>query len=238
MLIAVIGILASVLMPTVGRVSDCGRRGLDRSNARQLTQAALIYAVDHGGQLPGLTLNGEGEVQETATTTNIHAIAAALARYGGVNDAFIWISESDRHPEVNRETLRTVLQSGSPRILSPEFAASALSFQFVAGLNEDMPATTPVVFTRGLRRDGQWTPEVHASVYGSDGGHVALLGLNVEFYRNLGEKGGRLRALDGKSTANILETIDSNQRIFSFPATPTGAIDGMPGIGERAPKAK
>lgn len=229
-LIAVLGFLGAVLVPFINRSRSSHGRSVDASNLRQIGQASLIYANDNREQLPGLNLTQAGEIEEGATTPDIHAIAAALARGGGLNDASMWTFSHDRHPDVNRTGLTgVVLEHGSPRTLSPGFARSALSVQFVAGLNTEMKPTTPIAFTRGLQSDGRWAKDKHTSVYGSEGGYIVFLGGNVNFFRDLRDSGGQLTTSEGARTANILETIGSEHRIFSEPATPTGALDGMPG---------
>ncbi len=50
--IAIIGILASILVPTVAQVRESGRRAKCLSNLRQIAQANVMYATDHDGQLP------------------------------------------------------------------------------------------------------------------------------------------------------------------------------------------
>lgn len=175
-----------------------------------------------------------GEIDEESTTPNIPAIAAALARWGGLNDASLWTSRFDGHPGLNQGELTRVLEGDKPWTLSPVFANAVVSFQYVAGLNTTLPPTTPIAVTRGLQPDGQWANDPEMSVYGQDGGYIAFLDGNVVFFKDLGKKKEQLVGSNRKPTANILETIGSNQRIFSYPATPTGAVDGMPGIGSPA----
>ena len=45
-------VLAAIIIPTIGKVSDCGPRPRDSSNLRQIGQACMIYASDHNNQLP------------------------------------------------------------------------------------------------------------------------------------------------------------------------------------------
>ena len=45
------------------------------------------------------------------------------------------------------------------------------------------PATTPVLFTRGLTTAGTWSPT--SGVYKDTGGYVAFLGGNIAFYPRL-----------------------------------------------------
>ncbi|MEX2381661.1 MAG: prepilin-type N-terminal cleavage/methylation domain-containing protein [Opitutales bacterium] len=51
--IAIIGILASILIPTVAKVRDTARQSVCGSNIRQITLAMLMFANDNEGMLPG-----------------------------------------------------------------------------------------------------------------------------------------------------------------------------------------
>lgn len=176
-IIALIAILTVILIPAhSGPSAEMRRRAVDASKIRQLGQAALIYANDNRGQLPGLHLNQLGEIGDTNTTPNIHAIAAALAREGRLNDQSAWFSANDGHPDAGQPSdLLPIIEPGPPQTLSSGFAASVLSFQFIAGLDTRMPPATPIAFTRGLRPDGGWATDRRTSVYGSDGGHIVFL---------------------------------------------------------------
>jgi prepilin-type N-terminal cleavage/methylation domain-containing protein len=248
--IAIIGILASILIPTVGRVREAARRTVDASNIRQIGQASLIYANDNNERLPprgsgssqGLSGTGNtvGNLVANTQTPNIYAIAAALARSGGLNDASIWISSSDRHQTVDANNQTTIL-TGLPasRILTPTFASSGVSFAYIAGRSTSQPSTHPIAFTRGLNQaggDGKWVGTGNAGVYGSDGGHIVFLGGNVQFYKDVGataqtgiftNHSGRGDA--GQRTNAIMNTVSAAEAIYSQPGGPSGAPAGQAG---------
>lgn len=52
MIVAIIGVLAAILLPSLGRAREAGRRALCMSNLSQLGMALRIYADESGGQLP------------------------------------------------------------------------------------------------------------------------------------------------------------------------------------------
>lgn len=54
--IAIIAILASLLLPALGRARESAKKTLCSSNLRQLHQGAMLYATDNNNYLPG----GEG----------------------------------------------------------------------------------------------------------------------------------------------------------------------------------
>lgn len=64
--IAVVSILAAILIPTIGNVRRKAQSTKALSNIRQVGAAALLYANEHQGKIPGLgnddTTNGMGVV--------------------------------------------------------------------------------------------------------------------------------------------------------------------------------
>lgn len=210
--IAVIGILAAILIPVVGKVRENAQRASDLANIRSIGQASLVYAQEHNGSLPGTNIpaaagtTGFVPTGTTATTT-IYSYAAALALSGGLNNGAVWVSESDL---VGTQGLGEILDNAQPRSFNannPAFDGAVLSYQVFSGLRTAMGSNTPVVWTRGLAAaSGNWDPDRQNSVYGSDGGHVFFLGGHVQFFDNLGtdDANGRLVAANGARTRQIL----------------------------------
>ncbi|MEX2381501.1 MAG: type II secretion system protein, partial [Opitutales bacterium] len=238
--IAIIGILASILIPTVGRVREAARRTVDASNIRQIGQASLIYANDNRERLPprgpnqGLsgTGNTAGQLQ-AAVTPSTHAIAAALARSGGLNDASIWISSSDKTPNIETGLTTILTGAGTAKTIDTDFANSPLSFAYIAGRTTSMPSSAPIAFTRGLASSGsptaKWMNNSTISVYGEDGGHIVFLGGNVQFYKDVGTAGPNgtgiftyhsAHASAGDRTNNITHTWGSSEAGYSKPGIP------------------
>jgi hypothetical protein len=50
----------------------------------------------------------------------------------------------------------------------------------VGGVKMSDPATTPVIYTRGLQTNGLWSET--SGVYKATGGYIAFLGGNIAFY--------------------------------------------------------
>lgn len=50
--IAIIGILAAIIIPTVGAVREKAQRAVDGNNLREIIKAAQIYAGDNNDRLP------------------------------------------------------------------------------------------------------------------------------------------------------------------------------------------
>ncbi len=225
-----LALLLAILMTTVSKVRNgSSRRTIDSSNIRQIGQAALIYANEHEGRLPATNLGPDGKPADDERTT-VHRFAAALARDAGLNDVTIYLSGLDTHPEVRLDHFRdaspaVILRDGEESEINPAFLESGISFQLIGGLNVDLPSTTPIAFTRGLREDGHWDRE--NGVYGSQGGHLVFLGGNVRWTRDLTSE-FQLAALSGEPTENILETLTPDHAVYGHPTPPIP--DGTRGI--------
>lgn len=213
--LAIIAILAAILVPVVGRVRENAQRTVDLANLRSLGQAALLYAGEHNGSLPPnnlpATAGATGFVPTgTTVTTTLYSYAAALSLYGQTNNGALWVSPSDL---VGTPALGPILNNASPRDFAagaPAFNGANLSFQAFAGLKTSMGSNVPVLWTRGLvAANGTWDSDKQNSVYGNDGGHVFLLGGNVQFYQSLGpdDASGLLVAVNGARTRQILNTV-------------------------------
>lgn len=249
--LVVVGTLAAMLVPAHDRIRESAAMTADANKIREIGEASLIFAGDHGGRLPprggsgSEGLSGLGNTvgmlgSANTTTPSIHSIAAALARYGGLNDATAWISSRDRHPAVHSRGQSTVLTGPlSNQVLTPNFAASGVSYAYIAGRTLDQPATMPVAFTRGLPTvggDGRWVALANHGVYGADGGYIVYLNGNVNFYRHTGETAATgiftFRQGDpsaGQRTNAILRTANSSEASYSNPAGPSGSPLGTVG---------
>ena len=229
--IAIIGILATILVPVVGKIRENARRTVDASNLRQIVQASLTYASDNNEALPPRNLDptpGANFARPTgaaALTTTVHLYAAALAQYGGLPDAGLWVSQSDDGAAAN-PAVSTVLNA-TRSDFGPNFANAVLSYQVVAGLKAKAGTNVPVVVTRGIQAAAPfgWFASP-TGTYGTDGGHIGFLGGQVAFYRSVSGTTQLLRANGanaGQSTQNILEAIPTTATLLAV----AGA--GVPG---------
>lgn len=208
--IAIIGILAAIIIPTVGKVRETARRSVDSSNLRQVGQASLIYASDNKDQLPSSTSGfSASNYVHTGATGSLKQVAGGLAFSGGLNDGTVWIAGTDQSIVATNSSVGTVLNS-TRSALDTNFGNASLSFFYHAGLRADDPSTTPVAFTRGLGDTGStWgasssTYTTTAGAYGSDGGHIVFVGGNVAFYRNT--QSAFISAATGAQTNDLTNT--------------------------------
>lgn len=77
--IAIIGILAAIIIPTVGKVRNSARAAQCVSNLRQINNAIHLYAQDNRERLPGPLWGGQIPRYNPATTTG--QLSKLLAGY-------------------------------------------------------------------------------------------------------------------------------------------------------------
>jgi prepilin-type N-terminal cleavage/methylation domain-containing protein len=235
--IAIIGILAAIIIPTVGKVRETAAKAVSSSNLRQIGQASLIYATDNKDALPKWTVvaNGAtfGQASTTATGESVDGFAAALSVGGGLNDATIWVISNDKTATANVSGASTVnTPAGANKDFTTGFSALTLGFGVVLGLTTTDSSTTPVAYTRGILTNGaSWDPTVGA--YGTDGGHIVFVGGNVQYYRNLGTSAttGELVDSAGAKTNLIRATIKATATAKKFVEDGPGITGASGGTG-------
>ncbi|GAB5560837.1 MAG: hypothetical protein SynsKO_24840 [Synoicihabitans sp.] len=207
--VAILGILAAIIIPTVGKARETAERAVDASNLRELGKAALIYASANRDALP----NPQQANRNIAGTNERYwQWFGQLARYGGFDDPSLLVSKSDSAVDQNALPLLIIdpAVSSPPTIQNELTALGTTSFNVVAGLRLSDKPTVPLAFTRGLTTNGTWTEtassedDPNRGVYGDTGGHIVFLGGNVEFYTTI-EDG--LVSNTGRPTSNIRQAV-------------------------------
>jgi len=209
--IAIIGILAAIIIPTVAKVRETAQRAVDANNLREIGKAAMVFAAENNDRLPDpLSAAAQQNVQ---ASSNYFRWTGQLGRAGTLNDASLYFAKND--PLFDGVTPATVIDpdDATHGQVIAAFEAKTPSFEFVGGLKMSDPATTPIAFTRGLNAQGTWDDTRGA--YGSAGGHIVFLGGNVQYYQSIDN---RLVNTAGRPTNDIRETIPApaggNQRIY------------------------
>jgi prepilin-type N-terminal cleavage/methylation domain-containing protein len=235
--IAIIGILAAIFIPTIGSALDKAKRAVDAANLREIVKAASIYAQDNQDKLPDPT---------TIPTTTLNANPRALlwpgiiARNGILTDPKVYFSKLDPfYPTtlpisiINSNLAATAAKTS----LDSTFTAGGISpsYEFVGGLKTSDPATTPVAYTRGLQAtSGAWSPT--AGVYKDVGGYIGFLSGNVEFYANTSSPALFTSNNSGRKIANIQQGVPTTARFWGVPPTGTTILGGANGTAaQRGP---
>lgn len=214
--IAIIGILAAIVIPTVGKVRETARRAVDSSNLRQIGQAALIFAADNNDKLPGNKIISSGTSfgrnSSSGAQVTPSLFAAALAQGGGLSDGNLWVSAADKSPDssANNVNVATILNANKDGF-ADNFSDFVLAWGVVGGLKTGDGATKPIAFTRGLLAGGGTKWDETDGLYGEDGGYVVFLGGNISaFTKDFGANDttdGTLVNSNGNKTNSILKTI-------------------------------
>jgi prepilin-type N-terminal cleavage/methylation domain-containing protein/prepilin-type processing-associated H-X9-DG protein len=202
--IAIIGILAAILIPTVGRVMDNARKSTAANNLRQIGLAYLNYTTGTG-------------TPRTMNATDIYDWALKLAEKVDFNDASLYYLTDDplvlEQGEPYPQMVGQPGAGGGNWTLNATFNGFPISYVLVNRLSNRAPnTTTPLAWTRGLQADGTWRPleDANPGVYGSDGGHIVFLDGHVTFYEKLtGDDGSGLLVnfTTKQPTANVLEAL-------------------------------
>ena len=230
--IAIIGILAAIIIPTVGKVRETANRTVASSNLRQIGQASLIFASDNKDQLPKMVSTAAATFGTPVTTggaESVDGFAAALSVGGGLNDANIWVNTNDKGSGAVVTGASTVnTPTGASRDFSTGFTALSLSYGVVLGLTTGDSATTPIAFTRGILTPTTGTWDATAGVYGTDGGHIVFLGGNVQWFRSLGAAPATGELIDsaGAKTNVIKATIKASATTKKFVEEAPGGGSG------------
>jgi prepilin-type N-terminal cleavage/methylation domain-containing protein len=234
--IAIIGILAAIIIPTVGAVRDKAQRAVDGNNLREILKAAQVYAGDNQDNLPN---------PQTVPAATLNATQRAflwpgiLAKNNILTDPTFYFAKND--PQFNSAVpLQFIIAPSANRnALHTSFTnARSPSWEFVGGVKmSDLP-TSPVIYTRGLTTTGAWSAT--SGVYKDAGGYIAFLGGNVAFYPNISTAASSPlvsnipTSTSQNKPTNILQAVPYNvatpansSRIYGIP--PTSGAGGMIG---------
>jgi prepilin-type N-terminal cleavage/methylation domain-containing protein len=107
--IAIIGLLISILMPSLGKARDAARQIKDSANIRSVLQAMVLFAQGHGDEYPRPSLldrgnqtidvgNQPGVVKDN--TGNIFSIMV----YHGFAPVEVLVSSGEVNPRIQRDT--------------------------------------------------------------------------------------------------------------------------------------
>jgi prepilin-type N-terminal cleavage/methylation domain-containing protein/prepilin-type processing-associated H-X9-DG protein len=218
--IAIIGILAAILIPAVGKVREVANKSTSASNMRSI---AVSYATfsQSGGRTKVLNQN---RLTGAGFGATVQGVAQFLGDEVDLTDASLWRIGVDPIVIASEPNPPTVgFRDGSGTYTAnTQFASSPVSYDFVLGVGGNDPTTTtPLLWTRGLGTNGTWdntTPWQR-------GGHIAYLDGHVTFYNELDDQEeGLVNRTTGQLTANYTEALSSL-------ATVLAAEDSNPGGG-------
>lgn len=229
--IAIIGILAALIFPTVGKVRETAQRTVDANHLREIVKAAVIYAADNNDRLPDPAALLAQNPAPVTGGSGPFLWAGILAQRGILTDPTFYFARND--PQFNGTYPAAIVSPANRSVLDPDFVTNrVLSYELVGGLRMGDAPSTPVAFTRGLLANGTWSAENGA--YRDVGGHIAFLGGNVQFFPNLTEAANQLTLNNGRKGVSLLQALPYhpgttlNPRVYATPPAGLGTLAGTP----------
>ena len=169
--IAVIGILAAILIPTIGAVQKTAQQTQSSSNLKQIATAYQTYSTS-GSRAKSIS--------STAATT-IYEWAGVLAKTVGLNDPSLYlINFADDVANLAEIPIAIVDAAGT--VINSDAATFPVSYSAATSISLSSPATTtPLIWTKELAASGEWP--VTGSPWNANEGHVAYLDTHVELFK-------------------------------------------------------
>jgi prepilin-type N-terminal cleavage/methylation domain-containing protein len=231
--IAIIGILIAIVVPTVGSMQKRAQRAVDGTNLREILKAAQVYASDNQDKFPDPQAINNTLLASTQLAWKWPGI---LAKNRILENSEFYFSKVDPATAQNVQPIAFIITPSAQRNqLHPSFTNNrSPSWEFIGGGRTSDHPMTPVIYTRGLMSNGTWSPT--SGVYGTTGGYIAFNGGAVTFYPNLGTAQTSPLISNNPSSTSINHPIDIRQSIplnGTAVSAASGRIYGIPpqGIG-------
>ncbi|MDR1282009.1 MAG: prepilin-type N-terminal cleavage/methylation domain-containing protein, partial [Opitutaceae bacterium] len=155
--IAIIGILAAIIIPTVGKVRQTAKRATCASNQRQLLTAATLYANDNKGKFPR-PYDIAGGIVNHATARGIIQLLDPYVRGQEVVFSKEPYAGAERHIYYCSDAARSRTDSGNN--------ANIYEYQFTRTDGEPF-LNTGYFWLNGTGNGGSWKPEDQTLTNGS-----------------------------------------------------------------------
>ncbi len=194
--IAIIGVLASLIMPNITSVITRGDQVKAKNNGRSIAQAWMNYT--------------RAGTRNIVAGNDIYEWAAVLAEKADLNEPSIWILDFDL-PVMDKRAMGAPMpvsvanKTGNNWQINPEFKAYPLSWEVANRADPNGPTGTPLVWSRGLKPSGDW--DLETGVFKDSGGVIAFNDAHVEFYPSLRDENTR---------QGILKTYGETQRTYNI----------------------
>ncbi len=204
--IAIIGVLASLIYPALSQAIGAGSKMKSMNNASNIAKTWLSYVKT-------------GTRTRIVVGKDIYSWAAVLAEKQDLNDPNIWILDFDL-PVVEKMSEGIAMpvsvsnRFGNVWKINPEFKAFPISWEVANRTDPNAPSRTPLVWTRGLKSNGYWDEQT--GVFKQEGGHIAFVDAHVEWFTSLKDENTGQGMLNGYNktsrTYNIAQAIRGGSR--------------------------
>jgi len=221
--IAIIGVLAAILIPTVGGVMDNARRASASNNMRQICLGYAKYSSEGRGGARAVPL----------AVNDIYDWGEELADKAGVETAELYIIDGDPALATWDESIPKVIgftdDQGDFQTVDDWTTGLPVGYVAIAGYSANAnTSTTPLMWTRGLDTTGLWRSD---SPWEGEGGHIGYPDGHVTWFQDLtGEGGaddGELIDYDTKQpTENMVDAVNNGAKAVgpSIPGFQNGSV--------------
>lgn len=201
--IAILGLLISVLVPTIQIAQTTAKRGVARGDLSSIAKAYYGFAT-----ADGKSRNiAEGSDAKKGQANSPALYAEVLARYQDLTSAKLWYIDSD--DAITGEIPTNVLsqiKDGTNQLN----AVKPISWAVVVQASKNLTTNYPILWTRGLETSGKWKKE---SPWGEDGGHIAYGDGHVAWFKDLNLDKAFVNFKNGSETSSYQEAIGDNARV-------------------------
>lgn len=213
--IAIIGILAAILIPSVGAVRKKAAQAASSSDMRQIYIAHANYQND-GSRTRSMGSGTFASPNATNLAQTPADFAKVLAWYTELNEAPLFFIKSAEDVATLDPLPRIIFRgSGNERTVDPDFTAAENNISYnMARVSANASGTTPLIWTKGLEADGTWTADTELSPWGDEGGHIIYSAGNVEFFKVI--ESGDLRDPSGQPITDIEQAFTNSTRILTI----------------------
>jgi len=196
--LSVMGLMAGLLLPAIQMVNERGERALSEQKLRQL----------------GIAMSDGNGIRWRRVEDRLEWLKAIVTQTGINERGFFLFPEDQRSAGLEGTLEQPVLDLDGNWIWDED--EIVLSYSVVGNLDQyERRSSLPVLWTRGLRKDGLWESDAQ-SLYGDRGGFILFADGRVKFYRDLGVAGGQLRDFKtGRPTNNIFEALPSGVKVIN-----------------------
>jgi prepilin-type N-terminal cleavage/methylation domain-containing protein len=194
--IAIIGILAAILIPSVGAVRVRAAMASSASDMRQIIVGYQNFSTSGSRNRAISTPKAAwtNDVNDRQKAANAADFAKVLAWFAELNNAQIYyISSAEDVAGLSVVPQVVLTGEGTSRIPSTQFddAAASRAISYHMGiLGSNAASTQPLIWTKGIDEadDGsevEWSSDTDVSPWGARGGHIGFAGGNVAFYERI-----------------------------------------------------
>jgi hypothetical protein len=156
--------------PTDATDEETAARQTAATNLDQISKTIAAYDAAHGEQ---------AYLADAQSGDAAHSVAVLLASKADLNDPNLYFVPGDPlGPKTAPESV--LVGHVADGTVNPDFAQATLSVVFAAAIPPNSPpATTPIMWTRGMQSDGTWAPD---SPFHGQGGYVVFMDGHMEWF--------------------------------------------------------